>query len=57
MEIIYAIAKYLNIPNEFVTINKAVGNCIWFSTKAGAKYSATTVRGGKFLKKHSIRID
>lgn len=57
MEIIYAIAEYFDVPNEEIIINKAVGNSIWFSTKAGARYSATTVRGGKFLKKNSIRID
>lgn len=56
MELIYAIAEYLGIPNEFITIDRAVGSSVWFSTKAGAKYSCSTVRNGKYLKKNSIRV-
>lgn len=55
MELIFAIADYLNIPNEFVSIDKVIGNYCWFSTKAGAQYSCKTVRNGKYLKKNSIR--
>lgn len=57
MELYYEIADYLNIPNEFITINKVSGSLVWFSTKAGAHYSCKTVRNGKHLKKNSIRID
>lgn len=57
MELIYAIADYLGIPNEFIFIDKAVDDCIWFHTKAGARYSARTVRSGKYLKKNSVRPD
>lgn len=56
MELIYEIAEYMNIPNEFITINKVIGNIAWFSTKAGAQYSCSTVRDGKHLKKNSIRL-
>jgi hypothetical protein len=59
MELIYAIADNLGIPNEFIIMDKvdAKGNCAWFHTKAGARYSCRTVRNGKFLKKNSVRID
>jgi hypothetical protein len=56
-ELYYDIADALDIPNEFITIDKAIANTIWFSTKAGATYSAHTVRDGKRLKKNSIRRD
>ena len=56
MELIYAIAEYLDIPNEHITINNAAGSLIWFSTKHGSQYTCQTVRGGKFLKKNSIRL-
>jgi hypothetical protein len=57
MILIYEIAEYLNIPNEFISIDLVVGNIAWFSTTSGARYSCTTVRGGKHLKKNSIRHD
>ena len=57
MGLLYEIAEYLDIPNEFITIDKAIGVNVWFHTKAGAKYSCSTVRNGKHLKKNSIRID
>jgi len=57
MKVIYAIAEYHNIPNEFVTITKAVDNILWYTLKGGAKYSCLTVRKGTALKKNSIRID
>jgi hypothetical protein len=57
MELIYSIAEYLQIPNEFITIDKVYDDIAWFSTKQGSKYSCKTVRNGKFLKKNSIRID
>ena len=55
MELIYEIAEYLDIPNEFITIDKVIGSDVWFSTTAGAQYSCSTVRGGKHLKKNSVR--
>jgi len=55
MEIIYAIAEAINIPNEFIIIEKIIDDCIWFRTTAGAQYSARTVRNGRRLKKNSIR--
>lgn len=55
MEMIYAIADYFDIPNEFISIEVVIGNNVWFRTKAGARYSCSTVRGGKHLKKNSIR--
>ena len=57
MEVYYAIGEDLNIPQEFIFITKEIGDCIWFHTKAGAQYSARTMRGGKYLKKNSIRVD
>jgi len=59
MELIYAIAIDLGIPNEFIIMDKVdeQSNCAWFHTKAGARYSCRTVRNGKFLKKNSVRID
>ena len=57
MELIYEIAEYLNVPNEFISIDKVVGVHVWFSTTSGAQYSCKTVRGGKHLKKNSIRHD
>lgn len=57
MELIYAIADYFGVPNEFITINSVKGDIVWFSTKAGAQYTCKTVRGGKYLKKNSIRGD
>ena len=56
MELICAIAEYLDVPNEFVTIDKVVGDCCFFSVR-GAGYNCFTVRGGKFLKKNSVRKD
>lgn len=55
MELIYAIAEYLDIPNEFVTVDRVESNIAWFHTKAGASYTCNIVRG-KFLKKNSIRV-
>ena len=55
MELIYEIAEYLDMPNEFIKIDMVVGNCVFFSTKYGAKYSCTSVRNGKHLKKNSVR--
>jgi hypothetical protein len=57
MELIYEIAEYLNVPNEFIMIDMVVGANVWFSTTTGAQYSCATVRGGKHLKKNSIRHD
>ena len=57
MELIYEIAEYLDVPNEFISIDMVVGTNVWFSTKAGARYSCSTVRGGKHLKNNSIRHD
>ena len=57
MELIFAIADYLEIPNEFVFIDRVGDNIVWFHTSAGAAYTCLTVRGGKFLKKNSIRVD
>lgn len=56
MELIYDLAEYLDIPNEFITIDGVFGDLVWFSTTAGARYTCTTVRNGKRLKKHSIRV-
>jgi len=55
MELIYAIAEYFNIPNEYVTIEQQQGDVVYFRLSAGAGYSCKTVRGGKYLKKNSIR--
>lgn len=55
MELIYEIAEYLDVPNEFLSIDSIVGDIVWFSTKAGARYTCKTVRAGKHLKKNSIR--
>lgn len=57
MKLIYAIADYLGIPNEFIFIDKVSDDCVWFHTKAGANYSCRTVRNGKYLKNNSVRID
>ena len=57
MELIYAIAQEMNVPNEFINIDKVIGDFAWFSTKAGGRYSCRTVRNGKYLKKNSIRVD
>lgn len=58
MELIYAIAQELNIPNECIKINQVIDDIVWFSVSStGAKYSCKTIRGGKYLKKNSIRID
>lgn len=57
MELIYEIAQYFNIPNEYIKINRVSGNIVWFSLSSGAKYSCRTVRNGNHLKKNSIRID
>lgn len=57
MELIYAIADCLDIPNEYISIDSVVGNIVWFSTKSGARYTCQTARNGKYLKKHSIRVD
>lgn len=57
MELIYAIANELNIPNEFINIDRVSSNVVWFSLKSGARYTCKTVRNGKYLKKHSIRAD
>jgi hypothetical protein len=55
MDLIYEIAEYFDIPNEFITIDSVIGNIAWFSLKAGAQYTCKTTRGGKRLKKNSIR--
>lgn len=57
MELIYEIAEYLDLPNEFISIESVFGNIVWFHTTAGARYTCKTVRGGKHLKKNSIRHD
>lgn len=54
MELIYAIADYFDIPNEFIFIDSVRGDAVWFHTKAGAQYTCHLSRG-KFLKKNSIR--
>ena len=60
MELIFAIADYLDIPNEFVFIDKVSGDLVWFHLSTGRSlywqhFTCKTVRGGKFLKKNSIR--
>ena len=57
MELIYSIAEYLNIPNEWVIIDKVINNAAWFHVKNGTHYSCRTTRNNKYLKKNSIRID
>lgn len=57
MELIYEIAEYFGIPNEFIFIDSASGDVVWFRTKAGARYTCKTIRHGKHLKKNSIRND
>ncbi len=57
MELIYDISEYLGVPNEHVNIDKVHLNNVWFSTAAGAKFTCKTIRGGKRLKKNSIRLD
>lgn len=60
MELIHAIAEYLEVPNERVNIQKVIGEYVWFEILNGGnnpQYSCRTVRGGKYLKKNSIRID
>jgi hypothetical protein len=56
-EVLYAIADEIGVPNEFITVERAIDDYIWFRTKAGATYSARTVCDGKRLKKHSVRRD
>lgn len=57
MELINALAEYFKLSNADIIVDTAQGNVVWFHTKAGARYTCKTVRGGKFLKKNSIRID
>ena len=57
MGLIFAIADYFEIPNEFVFIDKVGGDIVWFHIAAGASYTCRTVRSGKFLKKNSIRVN
>ena len=58
MELIYAIAAYLDVPNEYIIIDKVVGNlCMFHVSKNGASYYCKLVRNGKYLKKNSIRKD
>jgi hypothetical protein len=57
MELIYEIAEYLNIPNEFIFIDEVSGGYAYFHIKDGARYTCKTIRNGKHLKKNSIRID
>ena len=57
MELIFQIADYLDIPNEFVFIDKVIGVTVWFHVSTGAAYTCDTVRCGKFLKKNSIRVN
>ena len=56
MELIFGIADVLNIPNEFISIDKVCDNLVWFHTRTGAQYTCKTTRG-KFLKKNSVRVD
>jgi hypothetical protein len=55
MELIYAIAEYFKVPNEWITITQASDNLAWFRLN-GVLYSCKTVRKGKYLKKNSIRL-
>jgi len=55
MDLIFDIAEYLDIPNEYIKIDMVIGNMVWFSTKTGKQYTATSIRNGKRLKKDSIR--
>lgn len=58
MELLYAIAEVLDIPNEWIIIDRVIDDMAWFhNVKSGAAYSCRTVRGGKFLKRHSIRYE
>jgi len=57
MELKAQLAKALNLPVEVIGEVKAIENCIWFSTTAGANYSAMTVRNGSKLKANSVRAD
>jgi hypothetical protein len=58
MELIYAIALYLDVPNEWIVIDKVIEDGVWFTVKNyGVSYTCTTVRSGKYLKKNSIRRD
>ena len=56
MELLYAIADYLEVPNEFVVIDSVSDDLVWFHVKS-MRYTCKTTRNGKFLKKHSIRRD
>ena len=57
MELIFAIADYLEIPNELVFIDKVSGDLVWFHISSGASYTCKTVRCGKWLKKNSVRVE
>ena len=59
MELIYAIAIDLGMPNERIVMDKVdeAGNCAWFHLTSGTRFSCRTTRNGKFLKKHSVRLD
>lgn len=56
MELIYAIADYLNVPQEWVNITSVKENYVWFNVRGQASYTCKMVRG-KFLAKNSIRVD
>ena len=57
MELIFAIADKLDIPNEFVFIDRIIEDIVWLHTKSGACYTCKTVRGGKYMKANSLRPD
>ena len=57
VELIYAIAEDLDVPNEWITVDSYNDGIIWFSVKGQIHYTCRTVRNGKYLKKNSIRVD
>lgn len=50
MELYYAIADVLGVPQEWIVIDKVVGDCCYFRIGSN-NYNCRTVRGGKYLKK------
>ena len=59
MELIYAIAEYLEVPNEYIKIDSVIDGLAFFHDTRSplVKYSCKTIRSGKYLKKNSIRRD
>ena len=55
MNLILAIASELNVPNEWVIIDRAQAGLVWFSVK-GQRWTAKVTKHER-LKKHSIRAD